>query len=266
MLVVDSLCAANLGIQGLVYQTTGRCYVEVSADAFATTPVSVEVPAAPSSQLATTPISVSLAVLVGKTVQIRLRQVPWVYSAPMSWTIHNVAVGALGKACAKAEDCDDSNPCTSESCTFGKCTQIPLSVQKEFDWCAPPANIGIQKGCYYGEICQAGQCKSANSYSGLGNSNFCLDPYGGCGGYCKFDQWIGFYCQTKFAGYCDDNNNCTSGDTCTGYYCAGKAKCDDLNPCNIDSCAAATGQCSAVPGNDGVACGGGKLCLGGLCQ
>ncbi len=78
---------------------------------------------------------------------------------------------------------------------------------------------------------------------------------------------------TNGGGDCNDQNACTSGDSCVGVNCVGTAvpanTCDDGNACTTDACAPATGcthaPLSTVPCNDGNACTADELCLVGTC-
>jgi cytosine/adenosine deaminase-related metal-dependent hydrolase len=66
---------------------------------------------------------------------------------------------------------------------------------------------------------------------------------------------------------CDDGDACTTGETfaadCT---CGGGATldCTDNNPCTADSCHA--GSCSSATLPDGMTCGTGMTCEGGVCS
>ncbi len=77
---------------------------------------------------------------------------------------------------------------------------------------------------------------------------------------------------TATTGSCDaDGNACTVGDECQDGKCAAGPvkKCDDGNPCTLDSCAMASG-CTAVDDNgvgcdDGDGCSVGDTCKAGQC-
>ncbi len=69
---------------------------------------------------------------------------------------------------------------------------------------------------------------------------------------------------------CDDQDACTSSDTCQGGFCSGVAtECDDADPCTEDSCSPLSG-CVHLPAS-GEPCGGDGpcqtpgLCLDGEC-
>jgi|GEM_PF-326006 len=70
---------------------------------------------------------------------------------------------------------------------------------------------------------------------------------------------------------CEDEDQCSLGDTCTGGSCAagpGELNCEDLNPCTQDACMPNSG-CSHVPAaaacTDGDPCTLGDHCDGGEC-
>jgi len=68
---------------------------------------------------------------------------------------------------------------------------------------------------------------------------------------------------------CDDQDKCTSGDTCQEGVCTGKGvKCNDGNPCTDDLCDDATGCLfvpNAEPCDDGDPCTIGDHCKGEMC-
>jgi hypothetical protein len=69
---------------------------------------------------------------------------------------------------------------------------------------------------------------------------------------------------------CDDGNACTTGETCQSGQCVGgsAASCDDQNECTTDSCHPLTG-CDNSPSSggcdDGDACTVGDVCINGAC-
>lgn len=64
---------------------------------------------------------------------------------------------------------------------------------------------------------------------------------------------------------CNDNDACTSADTCSGGACSGTPKsCSDGNMCTADSCVA--GACQVQNLTDGTACGSGLECVKGQCK
>lgn len=122
-----------------------------------------------------------------------------------------------------AVDCDDSNPCTNDSCTpaTGKCVYTnntnPCSdndVCTLVDQCSGGKCIGSgAPNCNDNEECTTDSC----------------DKVKGC-------QHVGVADNTP----CDDGNDCSTGDVCKSGKCSfvmGK-DCNDNDPCTIDTCAA----------------------------
>ena len=69
---------------------------------------------------------------------------------------------------------------------------------------------------------------------------------------------------------CDDNDACTTGETCTGSVCGGGSAvdCNDLNVCTDDSCDPIAGcefTNNTDPCDDGLYCNGDDTCSGGAC-
>lgn len=70
------------------------------------------------------------------------------------------------------------------------------------------------------------------------------------------------------AGPCDDGDLCTVNDTCDGFSCAGTPlNCSaQSGVCTIGQCNALTGQCEALPANEGAVCNDADPCtLGDTC-
>jgi hypothetical protein len=156
-----------------------------------------------------------------------------------------------GSCAAKAVNCDDGNPCTTDGCVAQSgCTHVPAN--------GLPCDDGW--ACTKGELCQDGACKPK---VGVG----CND-----GDPCTADTCdLAKGCiNTKLSGPCDDGNACSVGETCaTGFCAGGKAvNCDDANPCTNDGCDGKTGCTHAanpLPCNDGNLCTVGDVCTGGSC-
>ena len=68
---------------------------------------------------------------------------------------------------------------------------------------------------------------------------------------------------------CNDTNECTVGDVCSGGACSGAARdCNDGNPCTDDSCSPASGCIhvnNSLPCNDSNACTLQDTCQSGAC-
>ncbi|MDF1561909.1 MAG: hypothetical protein P1V51_02625 [Deltaproteobacteria bacterium] len=125
--------------------------------------------------------------------------------------------------------CDDSNPCTADSCDLGgNCVYEP----------APGGACDDSDLCTESTTCQAdGSCgggTTVNCDRGNGCETFSCNPASGC-----------IYTPDTGA-VCDDNDACTSGTTCQAdASCGGgtTTNCGDGNACTDDSCNPSTGAC-----------------------
>ena len=148
--------------------------------------------------------------------------------------------------------CNDSNPCTSDTCDLAKgCQHAPTSQPCNADGSLCTAN----------DKCEGGKCQP-------GAALVCDD-----GNACTDDTCVaatGCVVTLGDGKGCDDGNTCTEADKCSLGKCAGKAKaCDDKNPCTQDVCLA--GACTGTvvdgaPCSDGDGCTGGDTCAGGACK
>ena len=144
-----------------------------------------------------------------------------------------------GKCNGGPVTCDDSNPCTTDSCDKKQgCQTTPAAGSCD------DGNL-----CTSGDACKDGKCAASDTNCDDGNP--CTDdtcaPKTGCA-------------HSPNAVQCSDGNGCSLGDACDAGACAGgKTKsCDDANPCTIDSCAPETGACAHLPAD--VTCSDGNLC------
>ena len=146
--------------------------------------------------------------------------------------------------------CDDDNPCTTDSCDAdGGC------VYKLNTLACDDADI-----CTLGDNCHLGECIGAISLQ-CDDNNSCTDdtclPEEGCE-----------YTPNSLG--CNDGNACTTGDQCSGGWCAaaGVLNCHDDNPCTDDTCNPQLG-CQYLDNNqacdDDNACSVGDACSGGAC-
>ena len=155
-----------------------------------------------------------------------------------------------------ALDCDDSDPCTSDSCDpFTGCTHAPASDAV----CTDDGNP-----CTLDQ-CQAGQCVHKPNEGGA-----CTDD----GKHCTLDVCSNGVCtHPQSQGACEDGNPCTENDLCKGGACqAGPIKaCNDGSQCTKDTCDPTTGcqhdsqamdykPCIATSGDCPVG-----ACSGGAC-
>ena len=118
--------------------------------------------------------------------------------------------------CVVNADCDDSNPCTVDTCSAGACSNAA-------------GNIGT--------VCRAsaGICDMAETCNGADTA-------------CPTDLTVGDGTS------CTDGDACNGDETCQAGACAAGTpmNCDDGNLCTVDSCSA--GACSNVAGNGGTVC------------
>ena len=192
-----------------------------------------------------------------------------------------VACEATDGLVANAEDCDDDNPCTDDSCDpktgcvykantapcedGDKCTLLDACKDKQ---CVS----GKAKSCDDSEVCTVDSCDSKTGdcvFNGLPKEATPCDADGSVctvgdackGGKClagaKKDCDDGNVCTTEGCdaktgcthaantAACSDKDGCTLADQCKDKACvAGKPKvCDDKELCTADSCDSKTGAC-----------------------
>ncbi|MCO4763728.1 MAG: hypothetical protein KC502_19605, partial [Myxococcales bacterium] len=159
-----------------------------------------------------------------------------------------------GKCAGSAVDCNDSNPCTDDSCD-------PKTG------CTNANNTGV---CDDGSVCTEGEACADGKCAG-GKTKVCDD-----GNSCTKDACdiaVGCTTTNDDGAACDDTDPCTDKDACKDGACAaGVAKsCDDSDPCTIDLCDSKTGKCSNEKAKDGGSCNDGNpctdtdVCTGGKC-
>jgi hypothetical protein len=151
----------------------------------------------------------------------------------------------------KAVNCDDSNPCTDDSCDPLKGCQHPNNTASCDDGVA----------CTSEELCKGGLCV-ATVFGSCDDGNPCTtDACAAKAGCQHSDNSLP----------CDDGSVCTSGDVCKAGACVpGKpALCNDGNPCTTDACDPQSG-CSVAANSaacsDGNVCTSGDACADGACQ
>ena len=180
--------------------------------------------------------------------------------------------------------CDDGDPCTNiDVCSSGECAGTAVDCSALDDAC----NVGV---CNTGTgLCEAqptnegGVCDDGDSCTGddLCASGFCGGTLVDCSGLddaCNIGVCnpVDGSCEAHPAnegGVCDDGDACTEDDSCAAGSCGGTlVDCSGLNgPCTAGVCNAATGECQALPVNEGGACDDGDsctendLCAAGAC-
>lgn len=146
--------------------------------------------------------------------------------------------------------CDDSNPCTSDTCDPGSGCQYLANTD--------PCEDG--NFCTVNDRCSEKACLSGTART-CDDRNACTDD--------SCDPARGCVFQNNTAS-CDDGNSCNSGDICQGGVCAGTGgpDCDDHNPCTDDTCEVGTGcrhTYNTAGCDDGNACTQGDICSFGVC-
>jgi len=165
--------------------------------------------------------------------------------------------------------CNDSNPCTEDSCVVGPDGKPRAPTKCKFD--ANTAACDDNNACTSGDICAGSKCagKTIDCDDNNGCTNDVCDPKTGC-----------VHTQTKNA--CDDDNWCTNNDlcdgkgACVGLPIAASVACNDNNVCTKDGCdpkkAGKDGKTGcfsqAAPGTceDGNPCTNGDTCKAGACS
>jgi len=144
-----------------------------------------------------------------------------------------------GKACTTSSNCDDENPCTTDSCSSqGICTNTPLA-----DGVAPAADQ--MPGDCQSIVCTAGEPSSvADDTDTPTESNDCVS--GTCtAGKVVTTQLSGTMCTTNGVA-----GSCFSGDCKVA--CTTASDCKTTNPCVTPSCDGATGVCAFPSVTDGT--------------
>jgi hypothetical protein len=159
-----------------------------------------------------------------------------------------------GGACVSgaAVNCNDSNPCTDDSCDSltGLCGHLNNT-----------AGCDDGSACTAGDVCSGGACVGGTTVTcndGNGCTNDACNP---ANGLCEF---------VNNTASCNDGNACTTGDACAAGSCASGTAvvCNDNNACTDDTCNPATGCVFAnntAACNDGNACTTGEACSAGAC-
>ena len=191
--------------------------------------------------------------------------------------------------------CGDTNPCTSDHCSFGKCTHVSTFAtcdDGEFCTNATCASDGTCKPTTLISNCNPDSC------SAVGWCDFtvgCVSKPKVCddGNPCTVDACDKGVCVfSPGSGACDDGDPCTENDACgtlgcagviincsdgaactsdwcvTGSGCAHLVECDDGNACTTDTCGK-DGSCAHVPHTgscvDDNLCTISESCVSGLC-
>jgi hypothetical protein len=172
--------------------------------------------------------------------------------------------------------CTDGNPCTvNDTCVKGKCQSGTLLDCDDGNPCTADActskgiceHTPLDAACDDGNACTLGDhCLAGKcATTGMldcGDDDVCTDD--------ECDAQLG--CLTTLnTAPCDDGNLCTYGDACQMGACvaAGTLKCDDGNPCTADTCDPAQ-ECVHTPlaaaCDDGNPCTIQDACSQGKCM
>lgn len=159
------------------------------------------------------------------------------------------SAGACGGA---ATDCSAlTNGCNVGTCdaATGACAAVPVVDGTTCD-------DGL--ACTTVDVCSAGTCGGAavdcSSLTDACNVGTCDATTGACAAVPVTNGTA-----------CDDGLACTTADVCTAGACGGAAvDCSSLtDACNVGTCDAVTGACSAVPVVDGTSCDDANSCTTG---
>lgn len=133
-----------------------------------------------------------------------------------------------GTPCTTPGDCDDSNPCTTDSCVSNFCSYANNSLS---------CNDG--NACTTNDQCSGGTCVGGPALN-CNDGNVCTDDSCNAITGCQ---------QASNTAPCDDGVACTTGDVCSGGVCGGTANCPGGQICNMTS-----GQCEAPPADMQMSC------------
>ncbi len=208
-----------------------------------------------------------------------------------------------GTNCAALGDCSDGDACTTDSCVEGTgcvhvvktaaacaddkfctadacdaalgCVHTPIDVTAvctdndacSIDLCQDPTGcMHTALNCDDGNKCTVDACAAATGCTHIAVG--CDDGKACTGDSC--DPAVGCVSVALSAMPCDDEDACTSGDTCTSGTCAGTAiDCKDSDPCTIDSCSTLTGCGHKLDAtatcDDANSCTSDDSCASGTC-
>ncbi len=160
--------------------------------------------------------------------------------------------------CITTVECDDGNPCTTDTCPAGACVFTDNTLPCD-----------DSDACTTQDTCAGGACVGGPPPN-CDDLNPCTDDW--C------DSLLG--CQNVGnTDPCNDGNPCTENDICGGGTCAGTyiedcelcsldSQCDDANVCTDDFCDV-DGTCghtnNTIPCNDNDRCTLNDVCSGGSC-
>jgi hypothetical protein len=176
---------------------------------------------------------------------------------------------------ANVAGCDDGDPCTiQDQCDAGQCLPGPTILCGDdnpctTDSCDPAvgcvhtmnqAVCNDNNVCTTNDLCANGACVGGDVLP-CNDNNSCTND--------SCNPQTG--CQHTFNNQaCNDDNECTLGDTCVNGACVGQEQvnCNDDNPCTDDYCQPGTGcvhKLNTAPCNDDDPCTISDTCSLGTC-
>ena len=151
----------------------------------------------------------------------------------------------LFAACATNVDCDDLNPCTSDTCTASVCGHSPLTGS----------------ACTNGLFCDGTEICSPLGFCVANQPRNCNDSVACTVDSC--DELTDSCVNDPRNSLCTDGAFCNGAETCnalTGCQAGTPVNCSDNVTCTTDSCNEATDTCDHAPSN--AACNDGQFCNG----
>ena len=158
-------------------------------------------------------------------------------------------------------DCSElDDDCSMGTCILGMrmCAAMPVNEGGSCD----DGNL-----CTLDDACNAGTCLGALVDCSVLNGECTL-------GVCNPADGVCLTAAINEGGVCDDGGLCTEGDVCAAGTCLGTLlDCSGLDDeCNEGACVQETGDCFAVPINDGICCSDddqcteSDMCNSGVCM
>ncbi|MCD4739682.1 carboxypeptidase regulatory-like domain-containing protein [archaeon] len=164
-------------------------------------------------------------------------------------------------SCAKNSDCEDGDPCTSDSCTGYPlaCQNRPVIQCGSSDGCCPLGCSNDEESSMYDSDCTE---KGCTHYTDCDDGNACTEDI------CNFDS---FTCDNVQITSCIDSDGCcapgcdeTNDNDCSGssWYCESNEDCVSEDPCTESIyCDLTRNECVVVD----KACGPSDGCCPGSC-
>jgi hypothetical protein len=155
---------------------------------------------------------------------------------------------AVSGCCTQSSQCDDKDPCTADSCSSNKCQHSTIS-----GCCTQSSQCDDKDPCTT-DSCSSNKCQHSTVSGCCTTDSQCDD-----GDVCTADSCSSNKCQhSSVSGCCTKDSQCDDGNVCTTDKCSSNkcqhssvsgccktdGDCDDKNPCTTDTCDTATGACS----------------------